>query len=144
MHRALLRPLLLALVATSGCDDGGREFRVRTSAASTPGRLWLISQAQADGVLLFVLFEGGPSTEEGFPSRLKVSVSSGRTSAELALPDGSVARLPGKVQLMEVVDGVYRESERTVTLAELEAFVDSKPAAYTIAELLRFVNGIRR
>jgi hypothetical protein len=41
---------------------------------------------------------------------------------------------------MEVMDGVYRESERTVTLVELRAFLNSSPAAYTIDELLRFVD----
>ncbi|HVK16631.1 MAG TPA: hypothetical protein VM533_06755 [Fimbriiglobus sp.] len=142
MCRASLLPLLLALFITSGCGSGsgGQSFDLKTSGGATPERGWLVHQAQADGKLLFVVFECGPSTEDGFEGRLTSSYSKGRTSAELTRPDGSVSKLPGRVQLIEVVDGVYRDSERTVTLAELEAFLASKPAAYTIEELLRFVD----
>jgi hypothetical protein len=132
--------LIWAFVAVDLFDKTPRQFRVTTLGTSTPGRLWFVSPAETNGELVFVVFEGGKSTDGGLTSRVRISGSSPCNEARLVYPDGSVHRLPGKAQLMEVMDGVYRESERTVTLVELRAFLNSNPAAYTIDDLLRFVD----
>src|SRR5262245_14900560 len=47
---------------------------------------------------------------EGLQSRVTHSTESRRAGADLARPDATTMRLPGKAQIMEVIDGVYRES----------------------------------
>jgi hypothetical protein len=132
--------LIWVFAAIQLFDKTPRWFAATFTAVSTPGRLWVVNQAEAKGELVYVVFEGAHSTDGGLKSRVTISGRSPCNEAKLDHPDGSVRRLPGKPQLMEVVDGVYRESERTVTLAELRAFLNSSPAAYTIDDLLRFVD----
>jgi hypothetical protein len=132
--------LIWVFLAVQLFDKTPRWFAATFTAVSTPARLWHVHQAEAKGELVYVVFEGARSTDGGLTSRVTISGRSPCNEARLDHPDGSVRRLPGKAPLMEVVDGVYRESERTVTLAELQAFLNSSPAAYTIDELLRFVD----
>jgi hypothetical protein len=114
----------------------------------SPGMLWLIHQGVCDGELAYVVFVGA----HGDIVR-SVVTAGGTTSggkqwhyAELKRPDGTVVQLPAKVQLMEVIDGRYGQSDRRVTLAELEAFIKSGPAGpdgFTSDNLLRFVDARR-
>jgi hypothetical protein len=59
--------------------------------------------------------------------------------AELDLPDGRELRLPSKHQLHEIIDGKYHTSDAEVTVDQLEAFLKSGPAEYSIRALLEFV-----
>lgn len=53
--------------------------------------------------------------------------------------DGTSLMFPGKVQLVEIVDGRYRESDQRISFRQLEAFLKSGPDSYTIDTLLQFV-----
>jgi len=54
-------------------------------------------------------------------------------------PDRTIITFPGKVQLVEIIDGEYRESDQRVSSSQLEAFLNSSPDSYTIDTLLQFV-----
>jgi hypothetical protein len=60
----------------------------------------------------------------------------GDAEAILEMPDGTTIALDGDCQLIECIDGQYRESRERVTKAQFDAFLASKPAAYTIDALL--------
>lgn len=57
----------------------------------------------------------------------------------LERPDGTRITFPGKVQLVEIIDGKYRESDQRVSYRQFFAFLNSVPDRYTIDALLQFV-----
>ena len=66
------------------------------------------------------------------------SSSAGRTGTILEMPDGRRIALDGDHQLIEYIDGRYRESRERVSKRQFEAFLASEPAAYTIDALVEY------
>ncbi len=106
-------------------------------AVSTTGRIWAITTCHVNHELAYVIFIGRPIAEEG-----------GAVFGDLRGPSGSWEQrgdtsFPKRGQLFENVDGKYRDSDRVVTAKELEAFMSSRPDAFTIDGLLAFVDKAR-
>jgi hypothetical protein len=123
-----------------------------TFATRQDGRVYAASVGTAgDRVAFVVIAIGRPGKPLTSPVE---SVSSCRTrpdgttvresiSATLHLPAGGKVRLPLRRQLIEVVDGNVRFSDRRVTPAEVRAYLDSKQKQCSLDDLLRFVDARR-
>ena len=136
-----LAVVLFLLLPALGCGAKQSDLRVTTLSVPCQPRLCLVVYGITEDRLAFVVFESGPGSDAGLKSSVKTTVDSQRTTAELIRPDGTTVRLPTATPLMEITDGHYTESNRRVSLQELQAFLASQPDAYTIEKLLQFVDG---
>jgi hypothetical protein len=135
--------LLLVLSFLLGCGSRRPDVHVTSIAATDAAnaRLWVITRGEVDGQFAFAVFESGPRTDAGLTSAVTSSNNAGgdhRTTIVLTRPNGTTLNLPGNVTLVEIVDGSYGESREVVSLETLDAYIASKPTAFTIDDLLSF------
>ena len=112
--------------------------------------------------LLFVVFHGEKLPAwDGVDSLVTVTSDSSEkrvTKIILEIPGADIINLPNKitgddirnlpddVQLYEYIDGVYKcyKNNRAITYREFNEFIHSKPADYTIENLLGFIKNTPR
>jgi hypothetical protein len=149
MYRILLSitALLAFLLLLGGCGNSPKldvkSIGVRDAKDS---RFWIVVRGELNGELAFAVLQGGPRTEEGFESSVSMTHNEnndGQTIAYVNRPDGSRLKLPGEVNLVEIIDGRYSECRVTVSLDDFDSFLDSNPDAFTIHNLITFAT-VRR
>lgn len=104
---------------------------------SPDGREWLIFTGYRSHRFLpkpveldYVVFVSDERQSEGLAIRWSSTI--------LEMPDGTEIAFDGDGQLVEYIDGRYRESRKRVTKRQFEGFLASDPAAYTIDALLNY------
>jgi hypothetical protein len=147
--------LAAGLRAPAGeADAFARTGQLRTEASrGDDGRLYGMTVGTAGDRVAFVIFTRSPPGAVGItaPVNFRVTIpvepvgGPRRVSvaASLNLAGGVTARLPLRAQLVEVTEGRARVSGRRVTREEAEAFLASRPAAYTLDALLSFADARR-
>jgi hypothetical protein len=144
MYRATLPiVVMLSVCSLAGCGVKQPKLNVRFIGArdASDSRLWVISRATAGKQLVFAVFEGGPRVAEGLKSAVTATDNAsddGRTMVTITRPGGATVKLPGGIKLVEIIDGQYKESSERVSLQDFDAFLESRPEAYTIDNLLKF------
>jgi len=137
-HRGNCCWVILLILLVPGC---GKQNDLEVTWMSMPGACrGMIVYGYSGEALVFVVFEPVPPTEKSLESRVTTTNDGKRTRAYLTYPDGERVELPISSQLIEIVAGRLHESERRVTLGEFLAFLESKPEACTIEQLLAFVD----
>jgi len=144
----LMLPVLTAVVAAR-MTDVDVVYKSHISSTVRPrgsaGRQWEIHYryrshrflSQRDELEWVVFF----SSKEDLVlsgSRGSVYTSRGDAPATLVLQGDTKITLTGDYRLIEDIDGRYRESSERVTKSQFDAFLASKPAAYTIDALLMY------
>ncbi len=118
------------------------------------GRVCCVNVGTVGDRVAFVVIALGPPDKGPFTSPVRAGaaprqldlndVKDQNAQAYLDLPGGGKVALPLRRQLVEVADGKVRFSDRRVTRVEVEAYLDSKPKACSLDDLLRFVDGRRK
>jgi cytochrome c oxidase subunit IV len=142
----LMLAVLAAVVLVQVIDEdvwyerpGGQTL----STTSPDGRRWDIHFAYRSHRFLrkqveldYVVFFSDQQRNKGLATRWYTFPRTHGTILEL--PDGTTISLDGDCQLVEYIDGRYRESRERITQGQFQGFLASRPAAYTIDALLRY------
>ena len=112
--------------------DDAPQYSITTNSGS-----WLVSAGSKGNRLMYAVFEGVKVDGGDIVSGVCVSTSSSSYSV-LTKPDGATISLTGKKQLVEIIDGRFRDSDERVALNQFNAFMNSNPDEYTIERLVEF------
>lgn len=104
-----------------------------SAAVGAPGKgATMVDYGYRFGKLAWVVFNHSDGPQ------VCSSVQGSETEPVLGLPDGRKLPLPNRIQLYEVINGVYRESAVRVTRRQFEAFMASNPKDCAIDSLISF------
>ena len=150
-NRTMKASLFISLcVFMCGCDVHVNKERSAAKAddpsmaVSTKTHLYCVQWGYRVDDLAYVSIVGQRLPREKVSGLVTGAISGSRRDFYVHRPDGSKVAVPGAVQLFELIDGHYKQSTKSVSLAEFTAFMESRPGEYSIAALVHFAENRRR